>query len=84
MNMDSGWNSVIFIKSGKSMADMNALAKWEGVMDMWTTTGDWDWCIKLDPKMSSPAKTEEFVNRMRQGNWASATKTNWWKQVAAR
>lgn len=80
----NSWNSIIFMKSNKSMSDVNAMSKWEGVEGMWSTTGDWDWCIKLDSKSSSPEKTEEFVNKMRQGNWACETKTQWWKQVAAK
>lgn len=81
MNM---WNSVIFVKSSKSMADMSAMAKWEGVKEIWSTMGNWDWCVQLDEKSSTPEKTEEFVNRMRQGNWATATKTNMWRRVSAK
>lgn len=80
----NAWNSVIFMKSNKPMSDMNAMAKWEGVEGMWSTTGDWDWCIKLDQKSSSPEKTEAFVARMRDGHWATETKTHWWKEVAAK
>lgn len=81
----NAWNSVIFMKTNKAMNDMNDMAKemmkWEGVESMWSTTGDWDWCIKLDSKSSSPEKTEMFVARMREGKWATDTKTNWWKEV---
>lgn len=77
------WNSVIFMKSNKPMKEMNQMAKWEGVKSMWSTTGDWDWCIKLDMKMSSPEKTEAFVARMRDGHWATETQTHWWKEVSA-
>ena len=78
------WNSIIFMKSNKAMSDMNAIAKWDGVEKMWSTTGDWDWCIKLDQKSSSPEKAEAFVARMREGRWVTETKTNWWKEVSTR
>ena len=79
----NAWNSVIFMKSNKSWPELSKLMKWEGVENMWSTTGDWDWCIKLDMKMSSPEKAEEFVARMRKENMAVDTKTNWWKEVVA-
>jgi hypothetical protein len=75
------WNSVIFMKSNKTMSDMNAMAKWDGVEKMWSTSGDWDWCVKLDQKMSSPEQAEAFVARMRAGQWATETQTHWWKEV---
>lgn len=76
------WNSIIFMKTNKPWADMKSMLKWDEVDGMWSTTGDWDWCIKLNSKSSSPEKTEEFINRMRDGKWATETKTNWWKEVA--
>ena len=78
------WNSVIFLKSSKSWSELSNVAKWEGVENVWSTSGEWDWCIKLDNKSSSPEKAEEFVSKIRNGNWASETKTHWWKQVSAR
>ena len=78
----STWNSVIFMKSSKSMDDMKAMKQWPGVEAMWTTTGPWDWCVKLTKELSTPEQTEEFVARMRQGSWASETQTNWWRAVA--
>lgn len=78
------WNSVIFMKSNKSMPDMNAMIKWDGVESIWSTSGEWDWCVKLDSKSSTPEKTEALVSRMREGHWASETKTSWWKQVAVK
>lgn len=82
--MMNNWNSVIFMKSDKSWSDICSMSKWEGVEDMWSTTGEWDWCIKLDSKCSTPEKAEEFVNKMRQGHWAKDTQTHWWKQVDAK
>ena len=79
--MMNSWNSVIFMKSDKSMADMNEMAKWEGVDKMWSTSGDWDWCVQL--KSSSPEDAEKMVMKMRKGQWATQTKTNWWKQISA-
>lgn len=82
--MMNTWNSVIFMKSSRPMSDMDTMSKWEGVESIWSTTGDWDWCVKLETKSSSPEKAEAMVERMRQGNWATETKTNWWKQVSAK
>lgn len=78
------WNSVIFMKSNKPMTDMSKMMKWEGVENMWSTSGEWDWCVKLDAKSSTPEKAEAVVARMREGNWASETQTHWWKQVPAK
>lgn len=80
----NAWNSVISVKTDKSWDDMSAVAKWEGVESMWSTTGDWDMCIKLDMKSSTPEKAQEFVHRMRKGHWATDTMTNWWKEVSPR
>ena len=80
----STWNSVIFMRSNKPMADMNAMAKWDGVESIWSTTGDWDWCVKLDSKSSSPEKAEAMVAKIREGHWASETKTSWWKEISAK
>jgi hypothetical protein len=69
------------MKSGKSWDDLMKLAKWDGVEKMWSTSGDWDWCIKLKKEASTPEMTEAFIAKMRSGNWASETKTNWWKEI---
>lgn len=81
--MKNAWNSVIFMKSNKSMDEMNAMAKWDGIESMWHTSGmPWDWCVKLDKSMSAPEKAEEMVQKMRAGHWATETATHWWKQVS--
>nr|WP_019216862.1 hypothetical protein [Legionella tunisiensis] len=72
------------MKTNKPWSDLSVMAKWDGVEKMWSTTGDWDWCIKLDMNNSSSEKTETFVARMLDGHWATETKTNWWKEVSAR
>lgn len=78
------WNSVIFLKSNKPWSELSGVSKWDGVEKIWSTTGDWDWCIKLDSKSSTPEKAEAFVSKIRDGKWASETKTHWWKEVSAR
>jgi hypothetical protein len=82
--MMNAWNTVIFMKSNKHMNDMNAMAKWDGVESIWSTTGEWDWCVKMDAKSSSPENAEAMVAKMREGHWASETKTNWWRQVSSK
>lgn len=81
--MMNSWNSVIFMKSNKSWSELSPMAKWDGVENMWSTTGEWDWCIKLDKSASSPEKTQEFVSKMRDEHWATETHTNWWKEISA-
>ncbi|STX29108.1 Uncharacterised protein [Legionella beliardensis] len=78
----NAWNSVIFMKTNKPWSEINAMAKWEGVEKMWSTMGDWDWCIKLNGEASTPEKTEAFVSRMREQQWATETKTSWWKEIS--
>lgn len=79
--MMNSWNSVIFMRSNKDAKALAAMAKWEEVDRMWSTSGEWDWCVQLKPKNSSPEMTETVVNRMRDGQWANETKTQWWRQV---
>lgn len=74
------WNSVVFVRA-KSMPDKAAMKKMMGVEKMWSTSGDWDWCIQLDAKHSTPEQTEMFVSQLRNSPWVAETKTNWWKQV---
>ncbi|KTD20104.1 Uncharacterised protein [Legionella lansingensis] len=80
----NAWNSVIFMKTSKPWSELSSMAKWPGVEKMWSTTGKWDWCIKLDKNSSTPEKTHEFVTRMRDGHWATETQTNWWKEISAK
>lgn len=79
----NNWNSVIFLKSDKKWSDLSSIAKWDGVEQIWSTSGEWDWCVKLDKNHSTPEKAEMFVSKIRDGHWASNTQTNWWKHVSA-
>ena len=72
------------MKSDKKWPELSSISKWDGVEQVWSTSGDWDWCVKLDKQSSTPEKAEAFVSKVRDGHWASATKTNWWKEVAAK
>ena len=56
--MMNSWNSVIFMRSKKSPKEIAAMAMWDEVDKMWSTSGNWDWCVKLKPKNSSPEMTE--------------------------
>lgn len=78
------WNSVIFIKAKKDWSDSKSLSKMKGIQSMWSTSGDWDWCIKLDSKHSTPEETASFVKELRHADWVSETKTSWWKEVEMR
>lgn len=77
----NSWNSVVFLKTKKSWSDSQSIAKMKGVQSVWSTSGDWDWCIKLDNKHSTPEETADFVNKLRSADWVSDTKTSWWKEV---
>jgi hypothetical protein len=77
----SAWNSVIFLKTNGSWTDTDNVAKWPGVHQIWSTSGDWDWCIKLDQDNSSPEKTEQFVSKLRQSEWVANTESSWWREV---
>lgn len=78
----SAWNSVVFLKTKNSWSDSSSIAKMKGVQSLWSTSGDWDWCIKLDPKHSSPEETASFVSTLRKADWVADTSTNWWKEVS--
>lgn len=80
--MNNSWSSVIFLKTKKEMPE-KMMAKMMGVKNIWSTSGDWDWCIKLDSTHSTPDQTEMFVAKLRQSDWIAETKTSWWKEVAA-
>ena len=77
----SAWNSVVFLKTNGSWTDTDNVAKWPGVHQIWSTSGDWDWRIKLDEQHSTPEKTEEFVSKLRQADWVSNTESKWWREV---
>ena len=46
----NSWNSVVFLKTKNAWSDSASIARMNGVQSLWSTSGDWDWCIKLDPK----------------------------------
>ncbi|KTD34558.1 hypothetical protein E3983_02915 [Legionella israelensis] len=75
------WNSVIFLKTQKDWTDTDNVSKWPGVKEIWSTSGEWDWCIKLDKDHSSPEQTEKFVAKLRQADWVADTESNWWREV---
>lgn len=77
----STWNSVVFLKTKDSWTDTDTVAHWDGVQNIWSTSGEWDWCIKLNPSHSSPEQTEAFVSKLRDTNWVTDTETSWWKEV---
>ncbi len=79
----NAWNSVIYMKSNKSLNEMKEMSSWKEIDSMWSTSGDWDWCVKLDSDNSTPEKAEAFTTRLRSGNWVSDTRTNWWREIAA-
>jgi hypothetical protein len=76
------WNSVVFIKTKSDWSDSKSIAKMPGVQSLWSITGDWDWCVKLDSKFSSPEQTEAFVKNLRKADWVTSTNTSWWRQEA--
>ena len=82
----NSWNSVIFLKTKNSWSDSDSasIAKMNGVQNIWSTSGDWDWCIKLDSKHSTPEQTAVFVKNLRNSDWVAQTQTSWWKEVAVR
>lgn len=80
----NSWNSVVFLKTKNAWSDSSAIAKMNGVQSIWSTSGDWDWCIKLDSKHSTPEETAVFVKNLRNADWVAETKTSWWKEVAVR
>ena len=77
----SNWNSVIFIKTKKEWTDTDTVSKWSGVEKIWSTSGDWDWCIKMDKAHSNPDQTEELVARLRSTDWVANTESTWWREV---
>ncbi|MBA2648888.1 MAG: hypothetical protein H0U75_04665 [Legionella sp.] len=74
------WNSVVFIKTKNSWSDPASFAKMDGVQSLWSTSGDWDWCVKLDQSHSTPEETETFVKNLRKADWVASTNTSWWKE----
>jgi hypothetical protein len=77
----AAWNTVIFLKTKGSWTDTDNIAKWPGVKSIWSTSGEWDWCIKLDKDHSTPEKTEEFVTKLRKADWVDHTESSWWREV---
>lgn len=80
----SSWNSVVFLKTKNAWSDSQAITKMNGVQSVWSTSGDWDWCIQLDSKHSTPEETAVFVKKLRNSDWVADTNTSWWKEVDVR
>lgn len=76
------WNSVVFVKTKKDWSDSASFTKMSGVQNIWSTSGDWDWCIRLDSKHSTPEETATFVKKLRKADWVAETKTSWWQEVS--
>ncbi len=79
--MSSKWNSVICLKTQKDWTDTDAVSKWPEVQEIWSSSGDWDWWIKLKPEHSTPQKTEEIVAKLRRQEWVANTQSNWVREV---
>ena len=77
----ANWNSYIFLKTNVSLTDTDEISKWSGVNKIWSTSGEWDWVIKLNEDHSTPEKTEEFVSNIRNIEWIADSSSKWWKEV---
>ena len=76
------WTGNILIKSKHDEGDINwdEIKKWAEVEGVWTTTGTWDWWIKLKPsKEANLDSAKKIVWQLRKKPWVSSTET-WWSQ----
>ena len=70
-----------FSKNKKDWTDTETVSKWSGVEEIWSTSGDWDWAIKLDSAHSTPDKTEDIVAKLRSTDWVANTESRRWREV---
>ncbi len=77
------WNGNIYVKTVGNLNDINwdEIKQWPEVESVWTTTGSWDWWIKLKPAQSQDQDSvQKLVWNLRKKPWVSSTETWWAKQ----
>lgn len=77
------WTGNILVKGTGAFGDVNwdEIKKWPEVEAVWTTTGTWDWWVKLKPAKETQLDTvEKLVWNLRKKPWVAATETWWAKQ----
>lgn len=70
---------------GNANADWKAWAaeikSWKGVDGVWSTTGSWDWIVKLDDNSSDWNGAKEVMWKIKEHKWVSETNTWWGEQL---
>lgn len=77
------WNAFIDIRAnGKlNQSEWAQVHKWAEVDQVWSTSGDWDWMLKLKDTVKSMDDLEKLVFKLRGLGWVSETRTWWAKAV---
>lgn len=77
------WNAFIDIKAnGKlNQSEWSEVHKWAEVDQVWSTSGTWDWMLKLKDSVKSMDELEKLVFKLRALGWVSETRTWWAKSV---
>lgn len=76
------WNAYVNVRgTGKiNEAAWREVKKWGDVEQVWSTSGDWDWLVKLSSSVNDWDKVKKFVVTLREQPWVTETHT-WWAQA---
>ncbi len=77
------WNAFIDIKANGKLneSDWAEVKKWAEVDQAWSTSGAWDWLVKLKSDVKCMDELEKLVFKLRSMGWVSETRTWWAKSV---
>tara|TARA_B100001093_G_scaffold442489_1_gene444239 strand:+ start:860 stop:1177 length:318 start_codon:yes stop_codon:yes gene_type:complete len=77
------WNASISIKcNGKlNKTHWEAVKEWGWVQQLWSTSGDWDFQLICNDKISDQNALQSAVFDLRKQEWIEDSKTQWWKAL---
>lgn len=77
------WNAFIDVKgNGKlNQSNWSDVKSWAEVEYAWSTSGAWDWLLKLKGDIKSMDELEKLVFKLRSLGWVSDTRTWWAKSL---
>lgn len=55
------------------------IKSWPGVEKIWSTSGQWDWIVKLTNDSSSWEGAKKIMWKLKEHKWVSDTNT-WWSE----
>lgn len=78
----TNWTGNILVKSNGGWSDVSwdEIKKWPEVEKVWSTTGTWDWWVKLKTSTDYIGTAEKIAWNLRKKPWVLDTQTWWAKE----